>query len=158
MNDQIAQTYFLDQTRLFGVVYIAEYTDFIGIFCSVSDFDTVFKIRYRYGDGYSPWGLQNDAPRRPKSHQKTFWTPKGPLSALRGWFWEALGLSRDAPERPWVPLGCHLRCLGGAFGTLLDDFHIGTWQDRPWGIPQNRAESSSDYILTPTRTITHQIR
>ena len=55
---QIAQNIFLHQTRLFGVVYIVEYMDFIRIFRSVSVFDTVFKIVYRYGNGYSPWGLQ----------------------------------------------------------------------------------------------------
>ena len=36
-------------------------------------------------------GVQNEAPRLPKPAQDTFWTPKGTLRALWGWFWEALG-------------------------------------------------------------------
>ena len=36
-------------------------------------------------------GLQNEAPRLPKPPQEIFWTPKGTLRALWGWFWEALG-------------------------------------------------------------------
>ena len=38
-----------------------------------------------------PWELQNEAPGLPKPPLETFWMPKGPLSALGGWFLEALG-------------------------------------------------------------------
>ena len=54
---------------------------------------------------------QNEAPRLPKPPQETFWTPKGPLRALRGWFWEALGA---LPGRSGALLGSS----GGPCGVL----------------------------------------
>ena len=44
--------------RLFETFFIIESTDFIAFFRFISVFVTVFKIGYRYADGYSPWDIQ----------------------------------------------------------------------------------------------------
>ena len=63
---------------------------------------------------------------RPRSFQnhpgRSLGRPRVPSERSGGDFGQLLGLSRDAPERSWAPLGYLAGCLGVQFGALGDDF------------------------------------
>ena len=73
-------------------------------------------------------------PRGSPNHpRRLFGRPRVPLEHSQGGFVRLLGLSRDAPERSWAPLGYLLGCLGVYLCVVLDDFCA------PWQCPRRNS-------------------